>query len=112
MLALQEWTEICNVKSGGGVKEGLYNSAIRRVHKSGVYPMFSGARISMVQLRIACHAPTAGIQDGGHNSGLVRKLTYFWLYAGQQHHFKGYLYISDVEQHGATSLETVRRLRK
>jgi len=36
----------------------------------------------MVQRPTTCDVRIAGIQDGGHNSGLVRKRVYFWLYAG------------------------------
>jgi len=61
-----------------------------------------------VQLPTTCDAPSiAGIQDGGHNSDLIRKRLYFWLYEGQQHKFKSYNYISDVQHRRVTILETV-----
>jgi len=66
----------------------------------------------MMQLPTRAMRRLAEIQDGDHNSGLVRKRLYFWLCSRQQHNFKGHLYVSEVQQHVATSLETVRRLRK
>ena len=63
----------------------------------------------MVQLPTTCDAPSAGIQNGGHISGLVRKRLYFWLLAGQQHNFNGHVHISEVQQHSVTTLEIVRR---
>jgi len=71
--------------------------------------MFSeqGCRHNDITFRHNVRRRLAGFQYGGHNSGVVRKHLYFWLYAGQQNNFEGYLYISEVQQHGATSLETV-----
>jgi len=99
---------ILNVESGGVKLHSLVTQLSNVIkHNSDVYPHFWAMFWTMFFMTRCL----AGIQDGGNNSGLVRKRLYFWLYAGLQHNIKGYLYIYAVQQHGATSLETVRRLR-
>jgi len=72
----------CNAKSGDSVKLHPLVTQLSDVldNHSGVYPCVFGARISIGATSYNYGRRPAGIQDGGHNSCLVRKRLYFWLY--------------------------------
>jgi len=73
-------TGSCNVKSGGAEQiDRTSNSATGRNRNTipVSIQMFLGTRTSMMQRPTTAMRCLAGIQDGGYNSGLVRKHLFF-----------------------------------